>query len=516
LRLARGDHGVGLRVENQRLLAENARLREQLEAARRAGKRQSAPFSKGDPKQSPAKSGRKSGEQYGTKRHRPAPDHVDEEIGVPMPDCCPCCQGELQFEDEVVQYQEELVWVRGHVRAYRIARGRCERCGRRAQGRHPGQTSDAVGAAGSQVGPGALALAAQLNKELGIAMGKVSQILALWGVKITPGGLYHALGRLARAAEPTYQALALAVRQSSAVAPDETGWRVGGRRQWLWAFVGDDGVTVYLIAQGRGYEQAKSVLGEDFCGVLERDGWAPYRRFEHAQHQSCQAHLLRRTGEMIADSVAGQAKIPHALRRLILDALAVRDSYQDLLARRDRDLDVIDATCVEITDEQPQLPAASAEDASERDEEITAAGPDRQAELDREVARLQAQLDRLIVRTPTHPANKRLLAHLQNEREHLLTFLKVPGVQATNWRAEHAIRPAVVNRKSWGGNRTDHGAEVQQTLMSVIRTSRQQGICPIALLTDLQHHTAPTPSGMLRLPATDTTGVTEAADARSP
>ncbi len=99
VRLGRGDHGDGLRAENQRLLAENARLRAQLEAARRAGKRQSAPFSKGDPKQNPAKSGRKSGERYGNKGHRPAPDHVDEEIDVPMPDCCPCCQGE--FEDEV-------------------------------------------------------------------------------------------------------------------------------------------------------------------------------------------------------------------------------------------------------------------------------------------------------------------------------------------------------------------------------------------------------------------------------
>jgi transposase len=520
LRLAGGDHGLGLRAENERLLAENARLREQLEAARRAGKRQSAPFSKGDPKPNPARSGRKSGEQYGAKGHRPVPDHVDEEIGVPLPDCCPGCRGELEFEDEVVQYQEELVWVRGHVRAYRIARGRCQRCGRRAQGRHPSQTSDAVGAAGSQVGPGALALAAELNKELGIAMGKVSQILALLGVKITPGGLYHALGRLARAAEPTYQALALAVRQSSAVAPDETGWRVGGRRQWLWVFVGDDGVTVYLIAAGRGYEQAKSVLGEDFSGVLERDGWAPYRRFTCARHQSCQAHLLRRAGELIADSVAGQAKIPHALRRLILEALSVRDSYQDLLARRHQDdPEVIESTCVEIADEQPQLLAASAQDSpdrDDRDEEMIAAGPHRRAELDREVARLQSELDRLIARTPTHAPNKRLLAHLFNEREHLLTFLKVSGVQATNWRAEQAIRPAVVNRKSWGGNRTDHGAQVQQTLMSVIRTSRQQGICPIALLTDLQLQTAPAPSPMLRLPATNTPDVIDAADARSP
>jgi len=83
-------------------------------------------------------------------------------------------------------------------------------------------------------------------------------------------------------------------------------------------------------------------------------------------------------------------------------------------------------------------------------------------------------------------------------------------VQATNWRAEQAIRPAVVNRKSWGGNRTDHGAEVQQTLMSVIRTSRQQHVCPIELLTGLQRQTDPAPSSLLRLTAST------AADPRGP
>ena len=493
--MARREHGGGLRAENERLSAENARLRAQLEAARRAGKRQAAPFSKDDPKKDPAKSGRKRGAQYGTKAHRPVPDHVDEEIRVPLPDACPCCDGELVFEDEVDQYQEDVVWVRGHVRRFRVSRGSCRSCGRRAQGRHRDQTSDALGAAGSQVGPRAVAIAAQLNKELGIPMRKVSAVLELLGVSVTPGGLYHAIGRLAAAAAPTCEGLVLAVQASRAVAADETGWRVAGRRRWLWVFVGDD-VTVYLIAAGRGYEQAASVLGAGFSGVLERDGWAPYRRFEHARHQTCAAHLLRRAGELIADSVAGQAKIPHAVRRLLLDALQVRDQHQDLLAHH-RDDDVIDATCVEITDDQPLLPAAT--DRDDRDEMI-AAEPDRQAHLDAEIARLQRQFDALLTRSPTHAPNQKLLKHLQNERDHLLTFLKTPGVAATNWRAEQAIRPAVVNRKNWGGNRTDHGADVQQTLMSIIRTSRQQDLCPISLLTDLQRQPGQAPSPMLRLP----------------
>ncbi|MCA1678329.1 MAG: transposase [Actinobacteria bacterium] len=504
LRASRVGAGVGgLAAENQRLLAENVRLRTQLEAARRAGKRQAAPFSKGEPKKDPARSGRRRGEQYGTRAHRPVPDHVDEEIRVALPDACPCCSGELEFEDEVDQYQEEIVEIRGHVRRFRISRGRCKRCGKRSQGRHCDQTSDAIGAAGSQVGPRAVAIAAQLNKEFGVAMGKVSQILGLFGVSVTPGGLYQAIGRLATAAAPTCQALIVAVRDSTAVAADETGWRVAGHRQWLWVFVGDDGVTVYLIAAGRGYEQARSVLGEDFSGVLERDGWAPYRRFEHAQHQTCLAHLLRRAGELIADSVAGQAKIPHAARRLLLDALAVRDQHADLLAVARDDADVIDGTATEIADELPLLGAGDGRD------EMIVTMPDRQAHLDAEIARLDLQIDALLARNPTHAPNRKLLGHLANEREHLLTFLRAPAIAATNWRAEQAIRPAVVNRKSWGGNRTAHGAHAQQTLMSVIRTSRQQDVCPIALLADLLRQPDRAPSPMLRLP-------NAAADPRGP
>ena len=391
--------------------------------------------------------------------------------------------------------------VAAHVRHFVIGRGRCRRCGRRVQGRHRSQSSDAVGAAGSQIGPEAVAIAAQLHKELGLPVAKVVRVLALMGLKVTTGAVHQALGRLAAAAEPTRQALVRAVANSRAVSADETGWRVGGWRQWLWVFVGDQ-VTVYLIAPGRGYEQATEILGEDFAGVLERDGWAPYRRFKHATHQSCLAHLLRRCSELIGDSVAGQAKIPHAVRRLLLDALAVRDSYQDVL--RLPDTDVIEGTCVEIS-HQPALTAGSQDHEDHEDhEEVITSVPARQTLLDTEIARLQRDLNRLLKRNPTHDPNRKLLAHLRNERENLLTFLKTPGVQATNWRAEQAIRPAVVNRKHWGGNRTDHGAEIQQALMSVIRTARQQDTCPIALLANLLRQPQPAPTTMLRLPAAAT------------
>lgn len=116
-------------------------------------------------------------------------------------------------------------------------------------------------------------------------------------------------------------------------------------------------------------------------------------------------------------------------------------------------------------------------------------------------AELEQRLDKLLAGSPTHDPNRKLLAHLSHEREHLLTFLDKPGVQATNWRAEQAIRPAVVNRKHWGGNRTWHGADTQQVLMSVIRTARPQHVDPVTLLIDLQRHPEPTVAAALTIPA---------------
>jgi transposase len=457
---------AGLGAENARLRAENERLRgrvrsleARVEELRRAAKRQAAPFSRGEPKRDPARGGRRSGAEYGRRARRelPPPDRVDEEIFVGLPDACPGCGGGIEFEGVFQQYQEDIPPPpKTIVRRFDIAHGRCRGCGRRVRGRHGEQTSDALGACASQVGPRAVALAAQLHNELGLPVAKVARVLAeLGGLRVTAGGLYGALHRQAKAAALTYRALIAGVRSSAAVAADETGWRVAGWRQWLWTFVGD-GATVYLIAPGRGYEQAAIVLGEDFAGVIERDGWAPYRRFADATHQTCVAHLLRRAHAMIEDSIAGQAKIPHAVRRLFSDALALRAQ---------RDQNVIDADAFGLR-----------------------------------VIELEARAEKLLAGKPTHEPNRKLLAHLSTEREHLFTFLTEPGVQATNWRAEQALRPAVVNRKQWGGNKTWRGAHTQQILMSVIRTARQQQHDPVALLIDLARRPQPTAALQLTIP----------------
>ena len=75
--------------------------------------------------------------------------------------------------------------------------------------------------------------------------------------------------------------------------------------------------------------------------------------------------------------------------------------------------------------------------------------------------------------------------HLSREFDFLFTCLRCPGLDATNYRGEEALRPAVVTRKVWGGNRTENGAHTQEVLTSILRTSHQQQMDPALHLAAL-------------------------------
>jgi transposase len=74
------------------------------------------------------------------------------------------------------------------------------------------------------------------------------------------------------------------------------------------------------------------------------------------------------------------------------------------------------------------------------------------------------------------PEYATLARHLRNHFEQWFAFVFDPRIEPTNWKAEQAIRPAVVNRKVWGGNRTPVGANAQGVLMSVFETCRRQAL----------------------------------------
>jgi len=220
-----GCRALQLRVAE--LEAQVERLTRLLERQQRAGKRQAAPFAKGPPKPNPKKLGRKPGREYGTKAHRPPPEQIDEVHEAPLPDACPNCGGPIEPTDVDQQYQVEIPR-QPIYRQFNIHIGCCRQCRRRIQGRHPLQTSDALGAAASQLGPDAQASVVELNKQAGLSHGKVSRVLeSLFGVSLTPGGSVHTVLRAARSCAPVYDTICQSVTRSAWLVPDETGWHVG-------------------------------------------------------------------------------------------------------------------------------------------------------------------------------------------------------------------------------------------------------------------------------------------------
>jgi transposase len=186
---------------------------------------------------------------------------------------------------------------------------------------------------------------------------------------------------------------------------------------------------------------AEGILGLNYDATMIHDGWSPYDQFESARHQQCLQHLLRRADVMAAMAMRGAVRFPRRVAELLRADLDLRDRH--------------------------------------------AAGQVSTHGLAVARRRLENQLSDLIFPPKTNAANERLAQHLWAHREDLFTFLAQPGLDATNWRAELAIRFGVILRKVWGGSRTWAGARAQSVLMSVWRTCWQQGRSALDFLSQL-------------------------------
>ncbi len=438
-----------LLLENQHLRQRVAQLeqmmgelQQRLEASERAAKRQAAPFSSGPPKQRPQRPGRKSGAQHGRHAHRPPPppDQVDETHDAPLPPQCPDCGGPL-IEDSLDQQFQTEIPRRPLVRQFTIHCGHCQNCGKQLRGRHPLQTSAATGAAQSQLGPDAQAAVVYLNKHAGLSYGKISATFrTLYGITLTPGAGAQIVRRAGRLLQPVYETIQEHIRNAKHLTPDETGWRVGGHPAWLHDWVGDDGATLYAIDPQRSAVVLERIIGRDWSGSMTHDGFASYERFEEAIHQQCVDHALRRARGLVEKQQGVARAFPRQVIELFTNALQLRDQLNEVSAgteRREHAYDEATQRLLELT-ERPRRNAA----------------------------------------------NERFAQHLYQHAECWFVFLLDPTIPATNHRAEQALKTPIVNRKVWGGNRTQAGAQSQAVINSVLQTCRNRAVDAFTFLSD--------------------------------
>jgi len=439
-----------LEAENKALREENRALREKLAAADRSSKRQAAPFSKGKPKANPKKPGRKPGEDYGSHQRRDVPAQVDETVTAQLPENCPACGESLEGAEPTKQDEQFIVDVpvRAYTRRVVIPVAACPRCGTEVRGRHDCQCNDATGAAKVQFGANLHGLMTYLNKQMGLSHGRIAMLMRdQFDLAVSRGTVCRSVLRTAVLCEPIYDEVVAAMHVAKTATGDETGWRLAGLLAWLHGAVSEFG-TVYAIAHSRGSEVFAELVGLDFSGLFVHDGWRPYDRFEHATHGACNMHVINRCKKQIEDGEAEEVAFAESIKNLLQTGLKIRDLQEQ----------------GEFTPSQIQMVVDSL---------------------------LKPTLDELAASPGESEMNQKLARHVQRLRDRLFTYLLHPGMPATNYLAEHAMRFAVILRKVWGGNRTPRGAKAQAVLMSVLRTCRQQGLDVAQWLRDVRQGRAP-------------------------
>jgi len=436
---------------NQRLQKQLERLLAEVEELKRAGKRQAAPFARRKLVERPKRPGRKVGQGKFSRREQPAPKRVDKTKRARLRGC-PQCGSRLRDIHKHEQFVSDIPKVQPIITRFVTYSGYCGDCHKRVRSRHPEQTSQATGAAGVMVGPRAKALAADLKHRLGGSYGKVSETLKdAFGLQVCRSGWCQADQRLAETARPVYQELIEAVRRSSVAHADETGWRIGTLSAWLWVFANQE-VTVYAIRDNRSSDVVVQILGKEFKGVLASDCFLAYddKRLKDWLKQKCLSHLLKDLNEMEESKTGRAVRFAQQVTAVLRAALLLKA-------------------------EKPNLdPATFAQRAQT----------------------LEIQLEALISRQRKlkDRENVRFARRLRKHRPHLLRFLYVDGLDATNNLAERQLRPGVIIRKTNGCNRTRAGAETHSVLTSVLVTCRQHSVPILDYMVSLQRFGETPPS----------------------
>ena len=370
-------------------------------------------------------SGRRRGGQRGHTRHERVLLPPDEIIDHKPPRCRRCCTPLAGDDpnpavDQVIDLPAKL----SHVIHHRRHTLTCPHCQELT-------AADAVPAAASGFGPKITAATAYLSGVGRLSKRSIRRLFAdLCGIPMSLGSVCKLEAKVSRALAPIHEEALQHVRGRDANV-DETGWKQGAKKAWLWVAV-TQCVSVFLIRMHRNRAAFDDLVGPA-PGVLTTDRFPVYTHLAGEKRQICWAHLRRDFQAMIdrnnAGSKFGEALLLHAdilsehwqkvrdgtrtrrwFARRILPCL--RDEVQTLLSRGSR------CGCA-----------------------VT-------ARVCREILAVAASL---------------------------WTFASRPGVEPTNNAAERAVRHAVCWRKTSYGTDSERGSRFVERMLTAAASCRAQG-----------------------------------------
>jgi len=259
----------------------------------------------------------------------------------------------------------------------------------------------------------------------------------LFGVRLATA----TIARISQDCAERFRSFADVVRDRVAAAPvkhmDETGFRIGGKTQWL-HIASTMLLTFYRVSAKRG-----SLLAQ-VAGIVVHDHWHPYYTLNGVLHALCNAHHLRELKALVEIEKEDWARRMQRLLRRACHAVNLARAQDAplspaLIALIERRYDAIVAEGLAFHAAQPAL---------------IKAGPRGR---------------------PPRRVGHNLLLRLSTRRQDVLRFLTDPRVPFTNNLAERDGRMMKLRQKISGGFRSDQGAADFAVIRSLLATARKQG-----------------------------------------
>jgi transposase len=371
------------------------------------------------------KLGRPSGFK-GCTRPQPIPDRTERAELETCPHCAAKLGKPVKVERSIVEEIPEPQPVEAI--CYETLHYRCKACGSASVSNHPDKPKS------GRLGANAQIKIALMKYGLRLPHRKtVESLIRDFRLGVVPATVWNTTRSVAGHLKPTYREMVGSLRESAYVYIDETGFKVDGKQWWLWVFVTTD-ATVFALRKSRGVKVVREILGRKYDGVIISDGHRSYATYSN-KRQRCWAHLLRELKELAEKSSVAKC--------LYLEVLKLYEDVNEALGK----------------DPPPHIRRMIHDKA-------------------------KAHLDWLLT------AKRRgrvgvFVKKMRTASASLFTFVLHPGVEPTNNIAERALRENVVIRKIIGTLRNAFGAEVHETIMSVLATCKQLGQNPYRVLKPL-------------------------------
>lgn len=349
---------------------------------------------------------------------------------VPVrPTCCPTCQHDLPDDLPTVgPPRRQQVWeippVAPEITEYQYHSVCCPGCAAWVTAPRPEDVPPGA------FGPRVVALIALLHGRYRISNRELVDLLQMvWRLPISVGSVVQLQQVASAALAPAQAEVQAAIGAADHVNVDETSWREGTRKPWLWVAVSTV-ATLFLLQYGRGKRQLQTLLGDAFTGRVTSDRLSAYNSVEPMRRQLCWAHLVRNLRGRAETRGPWQAEAT-ALLALAEEVLVIWAQFR--------------------------------------------AGAITRATMQGMIQAIQAAMwERVEPGQQLKNTLGSLCADLVPRWSALWTFVDVDGIEPTNNAAERAVRPAVLWRKGCYGTQSDAGSRFVERMLTVAATCQQQ------------------------------------------